>query len=129
MKLTRVIALALLIPSCVPMAGAQEWPREPIPARKIRDEVAAHRQGLSLWWTGHNGWLVKSDNLLISTDLATEDEGRLYQAPISAEELAPMLDIAFVTHGHGDHFHPRSCRILTGKGKCVFVLPASCLDE
>src|SRR3954447_310753 len=129
MKLIRAVVVALLVSDCASRAGAQEWPKEQIPARRIRDEVAAHHQGLALWWTGHNGWLIKSDNLLISTDLCTEDEDRLYQSPISAEELAPHLDVAFVTHGHGDHFHPRTCRILTEKGKCAFVLPASCLDE
>src|SRR4051812_11352423 len=96
----RAVVMAWLMSSCVSVADAQEWPREPIPARKIRDEVAAHRQGLAVWWTGHNGWLIKSDHLLVSTDLCTEDVGRLYLAPISAEELAPLLDVAFVTHGH-----------------------------
>src|SRR4051812_4287232 len=129
MRIVLSLIGSLLIMNGIPMALGQEWPKDPIPARRIRDEVAAHHQGLAVWWTGHNGWLIKSDGLLVSTDLCTEDEGRLYQAPISAEELAPLLDVAFVTHGHGDHFHPRTCRILAEKGKCVFVLPASCLDE
>src|SRR4051812_18923107 len=121
MIMTRAVAGALLVSSMVTGVSAQEWPREPIPARRIRDEVAAHLRGLAVWWTGHNGWLIKSDELLISTDLCTEDPGRLYQSPISAEELAPLLDVAFVTHGHGDHFHPKTCRVLTEKGKCLFV--------
>jgi L-ascorbate metabolism protein UlaG (beta-lactamase superfamily) len=120
---------ALLFLGGIREADGQEWPKEQIPARRIRDAVAANQSGLAVWWTGHNGWLIKSDTLLVSTDLCTEDGGRLYQSPISAEELAPLLDVAFVTHGHGDHFHPRTCRILTEKGKCTFVLPASCLDE
>jgi L-ascorbate 6-phosphate lactonase len=129
MNMIRGVLGAVLIVGGIAPGHGQELPREQIPARRIRDEVAAHRQGLAVWWTGHNGWLIKSDGLLISTDLCTEDEGRLYQSPISAEELAPLLDVAFVTHGHGDHFHPGTCRILTEKGKCLFVLPASCLDE
>jgi L-ascorbate metabolism protein UlaG (beta-lactamase superfamily) len=56
------------------------------------DEIKAHSSGLAVWWTGHNGWLIKSDGLLIGTDLATEDEARLYLSPISAEELAPLLE-------------------------------------
>ena len=35
--------------------------------------------------------IIKSGDLLIGTDLATEDEARLYLSPISAEELALML--------------------------------------
>jgi L-ascorbate 6-phosphate lactonase len=111
------------------LAIGQEWPKEPIPAPRIRDEIQAHESGLAVWWTGHNGWLVKSDNLLIGTDLATEDQGRLYQSPITAAELAPLLDLAFITHKHGDHFNRKTARILAEKGKCVFVMPANCVED
>jgi L-ascorbate metabolism protein UlaG (beta-lactamase superfamily) len=113
----------------VPTATAQEWPKEQIPAPRIVDELKAHRSGTALWWTGHNGWLVKSGDLLIGTDLCTEDEARLYQSPISAEELAPLLDIAFVTHAHGDHFNRKTCRILAEKGNCRFVMPSNCAED
>jgi L-ascorbate 6-phosphate lactonase len=111
------------------LAIGQEWPKEPIPAPRIRDEIQAHESGLAVWWTGHNGWLVKSDKLLIGTDLATEDQGRLYQSPITAAELAPLLDLAFITHKHGDHFNRKTARILAEKGKCVFVMPANCVED
>ena len=111
------------------LAIGQEWPKEPIPAPRIRDEIKAHESGLAVWWTGHNGWLVKSDKLLIGTDLATEDQGRLYQSPITAAELAPLLDLAFITHKHGDHFNRKTVRILAEKGKCVFVMPANCVED
>src|SRR5262245_60005028 len=58
----------------VPIVSGQEWPREPIPAPRIRGAIQAHHSGIAVWWTGHNGWLIKSENLLIGTDLATEDE-------------------------------------------------------
>jgi L-ascorbate metabolism protein UlaG (beta-lactamase superfamily) len=111
------------------LALGQEWPKEPILARRIRDEINAHHSGIAVWWTGHNGWLVKSGDRLIGTDLATEDEARLYQSPISAEELAPLLDVALITHGHGDHFNRKTSRILAEKGKCRFVMPANCVDD
>jgi L-ascorbate 6-phosphate lactonase len=111
------------------LAIGQEWPKEPIPAPRIRDEIQAHESGLAVWWTGHNGWLIKSDALLIGTDLATEDEGRLYQAPINAAELAPLLDLAFITHKHGDHFNRKTARILAEEGKCLFVMPANCVED
>ena len=75
------------------------------PHPRIHDGLKAHDSGLAVWWAGHNGWLIKSDGLLIGIDLATEDEARLYRSPITAEELAPLLDIAFITHKHGDHFN------------------------
>ncbi len=46
------------------IAVGQEWPREPIPARRIRDEIQAHHSGIAVWWTGHNGWLIKSGDRL-----------------------------------------------------------------
>src|SRR4051794_28794117 len=119
----------VLLFSCLSIASGQEWPKEPIPAPRIRDEVKAYDSGLAVWWTGHNGWLIKSDGLLIGTDLATEDEARLYQSPISAEELAPLLDVAFITHKHGDHFNRKTSRILAEKGQCVFVMPANCAED
>jgi L-ascorbate metabolism protein UlaG (beta-lactamase superfamily) len=108
-------------------APGQEWPREQIPAPRIKEEIKAHRAGLAVWWTGHNGWLIKADEILIGTDLVTDADGRLYESPISAAELAPMLDIAFVTHEHGDHFNRQTARILKEQGKCLFVIPASCV--
>src|SRR4051794_31308953 len=123
------LAAALLLSLWGPIASAQQWPKEPIPARRIRDEVKSHDSGLAVWWTGHNGWLIKSDGLLIGTDLATEDEARLYRSPISAEELAPLLDVAFITHKHGDHFNRKTARALAEKGRCTFIMPANCVDE
>jgi L-ascorbate metabolism protein UlaG (beta-lactamase superfamily) len=116
--------LALLLGPAI--ALGQELPSEPIPARRIRDEIQAHHSGIAVWWTGHNGWLIKSGDRLIGTDLTTEDEGRLYQSPISAEELAPLLDVSFITHRHGDHFNRKTSRILAENGKCLFVMPATC---
>ena len=129
MKPLNTIVAGVLVSVGIPAASGQEWPREPIPAPRIVDEVKAHRSGLAVWWTGHNGWLIKSDTTLIGTDLATEDEARLYRSPISAEELAPLLDVAFITHGHGDHFNRKTARVLAEKGKCTFVMPANCVEE
>jgi L-ascorbate metabolism protein UlaG (beta-lactamase superfamily) len=119
----------VLLFSCLSIASGQEWPREQIPAPRIRDEVKVHDSGLAVWWTGHNGWLIKSDGLLIGTDLATEDEARVYRSPITAEELAPLLDIAFITHKHGDHFNRKTARVLAEKGNCAFVMPANCVED
>jgi L-ascorbate 6-phosphate lactonase len=125
---TSLIAIVVVSLSA-PLVCAQEWPKEPIAARRIREEIKTHVSGLAVWWTGHNGWLIKSDTLLIGTDLATEDEGRLYQSPITAAELAPLLDIAFITHKHGDHFNRKTARVLAEKGKCLFVMPSNCVED
>ena len=128
-KQAGAMAPTVLLLSCLAIASGQEWPREQIPSPRILDEVKAHDSGLAVWWTGHNGWLIKSDRLLIGTDLATEDEARLYESPITAEELAPLLDVAFITHKHGDHFNRKTARVLSERGKCTFVMPANCVEE
>ena len=92
------------------------------------DDLRAHTKGIAVWWVGHNGWLIKSDNTLIGTDLALESNQRQVASPITAAELAAELDISFVTHEHSDHFERETSRILMEKGKCMFVMPASCLD-
>jgi hypothetical protein len=43
------------------IAPGQEWPKEPIPTRRIRDLVRAHDSGFAVWSTGHNGWLISSE--------------------------------------------------------------------
>jgi len=91
-------------------------------------EVRAHKKGIAVWWVGHNGWLIKSDEILIGTDLPLETKAREVPSPITAQELAGELDISFVTHEHSDHFERETSRILTEYGKCTFVMPSSCLE-
>ena len=107
----------------------QQPPAVPLPTRRIVDDIEAHHAGVAVWWTGNNGWLIKADDVLIGTDLAIEDDNRISQAPISTAELAPVLDIAFITHAHGDHFNHATARILTEQGACWFILPANCAAD
>jgi L-ascorbate metabolism protein UlaG (beta-lactamase superfamily) len=83
---------------------------------------------MAVWWTGHNGWVIKSGKVVMATDLCLESEERAVPAPISAAELAPVLDISFITHEHGDHFERETSRILLEKSNCIFVMPANCLE-
>jgi L-ascorbate 6-phosphate lactonase len=95
---------------------------------RIISEIKAHTGGMAVWWTGHNGWLIKYNDILIGTDLALESDERAVPAPVSAAELAPELDISFITHEHGDHFERETSRILAGKGSCLFVMPVNCRE-
>lgn len=113
-----LLAVALLIPASL---RAQDAPR-------LIDEIRTHEGDAAVWWTGHNGWLIKSGDLFVGTDLVLEYPGRLEPSPISAMELAPELDVAFITHGHGDHFGRRTVRILLEHSDCIFVIPASTVD-
>jgi L-ascorbate metabolism protein UlaG (beta-lactamase superfamily) len=99
--------------------------QEKVSYDRMIDEIKAHTQGLAIWWTGHNGWLIKYNDVLIGTDLALESEDRLVPSPISATELAEELDISFVSHEHGDHFERETSKILAKNGNCVFVMPST----
>lgn len=95
---------------------------------RMIDEIKAHSDGIRLWWAGHNGWLIKSGDLVISTDIILETDLREVPSPITAEELAEVLDISFVTHGHGDHFNQAVSKVLVEKSDCHFVIPESCVQ-
>jgi L-ascorbate metabolism protein UlaG (beta-lactamase superfamily) len=96
--------------------------------KRIIQEIKDHQQGMAIWWTGHNGWVIKSGNIIIGTDLCLESDERAVLAPVSAAELAPELDISFITHEHGDHFERETSKILLEKSRCLFVMPANCLE-
>lgn len=90
-------------------------------------EIKDHNSGIGVWWAGHNTWIIKSGNLVVTTDLYLENSLRLAPAPISPEEIASEIDISFVTHAHGDHFNEYTSRILLEQSSCIFVMPESCL--
>jgi L-ascorbate 6-phosphate lactonase len=90
-------------------------------------QIAAPSDSTVLWWLGHNCWLIRSGDLLIGVDLVLQDSYRIVPGPLSAGELAPHLDVLFITHGHDDHFNKYTARILLERSSCLFVLPASCL--
>jgi len=97
------------------------------PTRMI-DEIRSHKDGIGLWWAGHNSWIIKSGDIVVSTDLYLENGSRITPAPITPEEIATEIDISFVTHAHGDHFNEYTTKVLLEKSSCVFVMPESCLQ-
>jgi L-ascorbate metabolism protein UlaG (beta-lactamase superfamily) len=105
------------------------WPLAACPAdlsAAIVEEIRSHKEGLAIWWMGNSGWLIKSDGVLIGTDLDLAPAGKIQPPPVAAEELAGLLDVAFVTHHHGDHFNRPTTRALA-RGRCTFVLPRTCV--
>jgi L-ascorbate 6-phosphate lactonase len=95
---------------------------------QLFQEIKNHDEGTALWWSGHNGWLIKSGDLLVSTDILLDYDKRALPPSITAEELARELDISFITHYHKDHFNRPTSKILLEKSDCIFVMPESCLD-
>lgn len=109
--------------------------RQRLPSIPVAPQLAKPSQGLSLWWTGNAGWLMRSGPVLLGVDLILEDEPFLaefsmdvrYERPLRASDLAG-LSYALVTHAHGDHFGRVTSRILLEKSSARFVLPRSCLE-
>jgi len=93
----------------------------------ILRELLTVRDEIGLCWVGNAGWLVRGEGTLVAFDLDLERASRLRPSPVPAVDLAPVLDVAFVTHGHGDHFGEHSARILAEQSRCMFVVPANCV--
>ena len=126
---SRRAGLALLF-GVSALAGSAER----LPSTPIAPQLAEIVPGLSLWWTGNAGWLVRSQDVLIGFDLVLEPEPFLvefsmdvrYERPIRAAQLAE-LDYSLVSHAHGDHFARSTTEVLLRESRCRFVLPRSCL--
>ena len=119
-RLAQILLMALA-------AAAPAWAQPNRSADTILQEIRAHHKGLAVWWMGNSGWLIKSDDLLIGTDLDLEPGNKLQPPPLAARELAGELDVEFVTHQHGDHCNVPTIRELARGSRCSFVLPRTCL--
>ncbi len=128
MRFTKIVRLAVLSVALT-QCGLQLSAQTRTPSKNLVDQIRAHRQGIALWWVGNDGWLIKAGGLLIGTDLDLDAEDKVEPPPVSAADLASELDVAFVTHHHGDHFNIPTLRILAQKNRCTFVLPQTCLDQ
>jgi len=120
-----LVASICLLLIALPAPAAETGPNGP-PARLL-DQIRSHRTGIALWWVGNAGWLVKADGLLVGVDLDLESSERIQPPPISSEELAGEIDVAFATHHHGDHFNAPTLAKIAAKPRCTFVLPRTCL--
>jgi len=124
-KIASALALALLSCSCLPLLNGLAAS----PESSVLEQIKARHQGIAIWWTGNDGWLIKSNDLLFGTDLDLETEEKIFPPPITAAQLAPEIDVVFITHHHGDHFNGPTLKILAQKPRCTFVLPRTCLAE
>ncbi len=104
-------------------------PQGEVARPRVLEQIRSHHQGLAIWWTGNAGWLIKADDVLIGMDLDLSPAGKIAPPVITAEELASELDIAFVSHHHGDHCNVPTIRALAQAGRTTFVLPRPCLKR
>lgn len=65
--------------------------------REVRDTVVEDVNRPAIWYVYNMGLVVKTPKTLFSIDLHHR----------RAEELAPLLDFALITHNHNDHYTER----------------------
>lgn len=118
-----------LLPLLLPGVAALLFANANKAENPVVNQIRSHHKGIAIWWTGNDGWLIKSGDLLIGTDLTLDNGDKVQPPPVTASDIAPDLDVVFVTHHHGDHCNPETLRILAQRGKCIFVLPSPCLKE
>lgn len=118
------IIVASILAAAVPRA---QQPAAPASVPNVIDSVRAHHQGMAAWWMGNAGWLVKSDETLISFDLELGLGQRVQPAIASPDDLASEIDVAFASHHHTDHCNPATIRALARGSRTTFVLPSTCV--
>jgi len=90
-----------------------------------------------IWYLGQEGFLLKNKDICIAVDPYLTDYvdrhcaseavcwKRLYPAPVTAEELSPILEYVLLTHAHYDHADPETLAALARMSERVhFVAPA-----
>ena len=105
--------------ACVPLSAQQNQSSE-----VILKQIRAHHHGIAVWWMGNSGWLIKSGDLLIATDLDLDandkSDPKIHPPPLTPQQLAGELDVEFVTHQHGDHCNiPPSRALPRVAGPCL----------
>lgn len=95
----------------------------------VLEQIRAHHQGIAVWWVGNAGWLIKVNDLLIGTDLDLSTQNKISPPPISPEDLAGELDVAFISHHHGDHCNIPTLKALGAGKRSTLVLPQTCLKR
>lgn len=113
------VLVALLATTCASQAAPSA----------VLEQIRAHKSGLAVWWVGNAGWLIKADGLLIGIDLDLGTTGKITPPVITADELAGEIDVAIVTHHHGDHCNVPTIRAIANLDRGTLVLPRPCLQS
>lgn len=95
----------------------------------IVDQLRARTPDLAVWWTGNAGWLIRSGDLVIGLDLDLSTPQKVQPPPITPAAAAEVVDVAFVSHHHGDHCNIPTIRALAAGGKTTLVLPQTCVSR
>ena len=73
-EMRNVLLFSFLVFQAVPMYSQE---------KRMIDDIKKHREGMAVWWAGHNSWIIKSGDLVVATDLYLENDTRIAPAPIT----------------------------------------------
>lgn len=105
--------------------------------RKIANEVNKPIEGLSLWWLGNAGFVVRYGEILMFIDPAIELKSGedqtlseiglrlLDELPLRATEVE-TADVIMLTHHHGDHAAPKTLAVLKDLNPLI-ICPSICM--
>ena len=89
--------------------GAAAAEKEKLADRPWLSEPLAAGQAV-VWYLGHSGWAVKTQNHFLIFDYwkqdAPPDEPALANGTINPQELRDLNVTVFASHAHGDHYMP-----------------------
>ena len=98
-------------------------------AADLATEIRSRGPEPAVWWTGNAGWLIRSGTLVIGIDLDLSAAQKVQPPPITPSEAAGVVDVAFVSHHHGDHCNVPTIRALAEGGRTTLVLPQTCVKR
>lgn len=92
--------------------------------RAVEDARRADRQSgrIVAWQLYNDGVVLRAGGVTIGLDVVVMPRAFGWPEPPGlADELADLLDVLFVTHGHEDHFDPSLVRCCLRRGKPVLL--------
>lgn len=98
-------------------------------ADTILENLRTDRPGAAVCWLGNAGWLLAGRGRVAAFDLDLNSSELITPPALSAEQIAPWLDVLLITHPHRDHFNETTVGIFAKESRCRFVLPSNCLDK
>ena len=102
--------------------------------QEIKD-YPLQRQQAVLWFLGQAGYIIKSDDKIVTIDpylsdsaaKASPELSRAFPVPLDPRQLE--VDVYIVTHDHLDHLDPETIEAYSYKDKTLFVGPALAIKK
>jgi L-ascorbate metabolism protein UlaG (beta-lactamase superfamily) len=101
------------------------------------NETGVDRDALAIWWTGQNGYIIKTSDLTIYIDPylsnyaeritagKPNEHVRITESPIPPEEVS-NADLVICTHDHADHIDPDGIPLIAKASKNAHFITPEC---